>query len=45
MTREELCEVLKQSKDVEQLLIDLLAAKQAYADNVDNILRRTFDYD
>ena len=45
MTRDELCEVLKQSDDVEQLLTDLLAAKQAYDDNVDNILRRTYDDD
>ena len=30
MTRDELCEVLKQSEDVETLLNDLIAAKRTY---------------
>ncbi len=42
-SRKELIAVLKQAEDLEQLLTDLLAAKQRYDDNVDNILRRTFD--
>ncbi len=45
MTRDELCEVLKQSEDVESLLTDLLAAKRTYDETVDNILRRTYDDD
>ena len=39
MTRQELHRLLKQSKDIYQLLTDLLAAKQAYDENIDNILR------
>lgn len=45
MTREELCEVLKQSEEIESLLADLIAAKQAYDHCVADILRRTFDDD
>lgn len=43
MTRDELCEVLKQSNDLESLLTDLLTAKQAYDEKVYIILRRTYD--
>ena len=45
MTREELCAALKTSEDLEQLLTDLLAAKQAYDKAISKILRGTYDDD
>ncbi|KKL89536.1 hypothetical protein LCGC14_1913650 [marine sediment metagenome] len=45
MTRQELHRLLKQSKDIYQLLTDLLAAKQAYHEAISKILRGTYDDD
>ena len=45
MTREEMYAALKTSEDLEQMLTDLLAAKRAYDETVNNILRRTYDDD